>query len=310
MELQDLTRTLGYQESPHFLTGESLRLDPEYGHLYRKADEGCGLRGVYVLRCSMTPRPGANTPVVYVCEARSVAEADEIHRRVWNQNIVPFLLVRGPRDVRLYSGFKYASGRALEGTTGDPERGILRAAIQFNEVASVLEAFRADAIDDGELWKQWNKAVTPEARVDWQLLGSLGRLDRHLLENGIGSRLVSHALIGKFVYLHYLRARDILSNRKLAEWRLEPDDVLTRGARLDQFRILLTRLDGWLNGSVFPLSDAALEEIGEERLRLVAGVFRRRRSTGPIASRLRCLRLFLHSHRDAVRHLPAVPARC
>jgi hypothetical protein len=274
VELQDLTRTLGYHESPHFLTGEALRLDPEYGHLYRKAEEGCALRGVYVLRRSMTPRPGANTPVVYVCEAGSVAEADEIHRRVWNQNIVPFLVVRDTRRVRLYSGFKYARGPNLEGTSDDPGRGILRAAIQFNEVASVLDAFRAESIDDGELWKQWNEAVTPEARVDWQLLSSLGRLDRHLLENGIDSRLLSHALIGKFVYLHYLRARDILSDRKLAEWKLEPDDVLTRGARLDQFRMLLTRLDGWLNGSVFPLSDAALEEIGEERLRLVAGVFR------------------------------------
>lgn len=274
MELEGLIRTLGYQESPHFLTGESLRLDPEYGHLYRKAEEGCALRGVYVLRRSSAVAPGANTPVVYVCEADSTKEADEIHRRVWNQNIVPFLLVRDQRSVRLYSGFKYARGPKFEGTTDDPERGVLRAAIQFNEVGSVLDAFRADAIDDGDLWKQWSKAVTPEARVDWQLLASLDRLDRHLLENGVKSRLLSHALIGKFVYLHYLRARDILSDRKLAEWGLEPDEVLTRRARLDRFRLLLNRLDSWLNGSVFPLSDAALDEIAEERLRLVAGVFR------------------------------------
>ena len=39
--------------------------------------------------------------------------------------------------------------------------------------ASVVESFRADAIDDGELWKKWNKDVTPEARVDWQLLSSI-----------------------------------------------------------------------------------------------------------------------------------------
>jgi hypothetical protein len=37
----------------------------------------------------------------------------------------------------------------------------------------VVESFRADAIDDGELWKKWNKDVTPEARVDWQLLSSI-----------------------------------------------------------------------------------------------------------------------------------------
>jgi hypothetical protein len=45
-------------------------------------------------------------------------------------------------------------------------------------------------------------------------------------------------------------------------------------ARLDQFQLLLNNLDGWLNGSVFPLSDQALTDIGEERLQQVAAVFR------------------------------------
>jgi len=106
------------------------------------------------------------------------------------------------------------------------------------------------------------------------LLSSLDRLDQRLLGDGIQSRLLAHALIGKFVYLHYLRARDILSDRKLAEWGLDPDDVLSRRARLDQFQLLLNKLDGWLNGSVFPLSEQALTDIGEERLQQVAGVFR------------------------------------
>src|ERR1700730_3451591 len=94
-------------------------------------------------------------------------------------------------------------------------------------------------------------------------LGVAGRqLDQRLLGDGIQSRLLAHALIGKFVYLHYLRARDILSDRKLAEWGLDPDDVLSRRARLDQFQLLLNKLDGWLNGSVFPLSEQALTDIG------------------------------------------------
>jgi hypothetical protein len=274
MDLQELLGVLDYHRSPHFLTNDALRLDRDFGHLYRKAEEGCSLKGVYAIQGIDSSAPGANTPVVYVCEANSVAEADLIHRRVWNQNIVPFLLVRCPRAVRLYSGFKYKSETIRERKRAAASRGILRAAIQFNEVASVLKSFRAEAIDDGDLWQQWNKAVTPEARVDWQLLSSLDRLDGRLLANGIPNRLLAHALIGKFVYLHYLRARDILSDRKLAEWGISPDDVLSRGARLDQFRLLLRRLDEWLNGSVFPLSDQALTTIGEECLQQVAGVFR------------------------------------
>lgn len=274
METEELLGLLDYQRSPHFLTGDRLRLDRDYGHLYRKAERGCSLKGVYALQGSRHASPGSNTPAVYVCEAESIAEADLIHRRVWNQNIVPFLLVRCPRLIRLYSGFKYGGGSVGGAEADNPAGGILRAAIQFNEVASVLEAFRSDNIDDGDLWKKWNKAVTPEARVDWQLLSSLDRLDRQLLAGGISSRLLSHALIGKFVYLHYLRARDILSDGRLAEWGLGLDDVLSRNARLDRFRSLLSHLNRWLNGSVFPLSDDALEEIGERRLQVVAGIFR------------------------------------
>jgi hypothetical protein len=274
IELSDLLGVLEYDQSPHFLTGEALRLDRDFGHLYRKAEQGCSLQGVYALQGVDSSAPGSNTPVVYVCDASSVAEADLIHRRVWNQNIVPFLLVRCPREVRLYSGFKYKRDASGEAKGTEASSGILRASIQFNEVASVLESFRAGAIDDGELWQKWNAAVTPEARVDWQLLSSLDRLDQRLMADGIQSRLLAHALIGKFVYLHYLRARDILSDRKLTKWGLNPDDVLSRRARLDQFQLLLNNLDGWLNGSVFPLSDQALTDIGEERLQQVAAVFR------------------------------------
>jgi hypothetical protein len=188
MELSDLLGVLEYDQSPHFLTGEALRLDRDFGHLYRKAEQGCFLQGVYALQGVDSSAPGSNTPVVYVCEASSVAEADLIHRRVWNQNIVPFLLVRCPREVRLYSGFKYKRDTSGESKGTEASSGILRASIQFNEVASVLESFRAGAIDDGELWQKWNAAVTPEARVDWQLLSSLDRLDQRLMADGIQSR--------------------------------------------------------------------------------------------------------------------------
>ena len=171
-ELQELLGVLDYQRSPHFLAGDTLRLDHDFGHLYRKAEGGCSLKGVYALQGVDPSAPGSNTPVVYVCEANSVTEADLIHRRVWNQNVVPFLLVRCPSEVRLYSGFRYKRETLEEGSSTAAARGILRAAIQFNEVASVLQSFRAAAIDDGDLWQEWNEAVTPEARVDWQLLSS------------------------------------------------------------------------------------------------------------------------------------------
>lgn len=80
--LSRLLASLEYVGSPHFLVGDALRLDPNYGHLYRRAEQetyaqGCSLRGVYTLQGANMPKPGS-TPVVYVCEAESIAEADRI----------------------------------------------------------------------------------------------------------------------------------------------------------------------------------------------------------------------------------------
>jgi hypothetical protein len=51
------------------------------------------------------------------------------------------------------------------------------------------------------------------------------KLDNWLRETGGLKKEVSHALIGKYVYLHYLRDRDILSNARLAEWKLDESAI-------------------------------------------------------------------------------------
>ena len=111
-----------------------------------------------------------------------------------------------------------------------------------------LESFRSAKIDDGSIWDEWGKEITPETRVDWSLLTKLNDLDAWLQDDGLTSE-VSHSLIGKYVYLYYLRHRDILSDRKLAKWDLEQDAIFSRNARLDAFWAVVEKLDGWLNGS-------------------------------------------------------------
>jgi hypothetical protein len=84
---------------------------PQYAQVFRRAFRECGVRGVYLLRDDAEE---AAAPAIYVAEADSESTADEIHRKVWNQSIVPFLLVCTPTDVRLYSGFRY---RPADGST-------------------------------------------------------------------------------------------------------------------------------------------------------------------------------------------------
>ena len=268
MAIAQVLDALEYTESPHFLRYDEDALDriPDFGHIFRKAHEECQLQGVYVLRSDPADTQSTLVPVVYVCEAETDEQADQFHRLIWNQNIVPFILVTTPSTVRLYAGFRHA-------VSGKPAQcGILDAAIAFNDVASRLSAFQSTAIDDGTLWREWGKHVTPETRVDWKLLDNLKTLDLWLLRHGL-DRTTAHALIGKFVYLRYLRDRDILSDRKLARWEIAPKNVFSRQATLQSFRLLMARLDDWLNGSVFPIDVVRADWITDGHIAYLAQAF-------------------------------------
>ena len=137
---------------------------------------------------------------------------------------------------------------------------------------SFLDSFRADQIDNGSVWDEWGKTVKPESRVDWNLLERLNDLDSWLRANGLEPK-ASHGLIGKFVYLYYLLHRNILSDRKLAKWKLEKQQLFSRHATLTAFWSVVDKLDEWLNGSTFPLDRSDYSQLKASQLQQVAGTF-------------------------------------
>ena len=270
MDLTTFFDRLGYLDSPHFLRRGSaeLRTAPDFGHIFRKATaKPCHLEGVYTLRRTHESNAEPLAPVVYVCSTDSDEAADRIHELVWNQDVVPFILVHSRRGVSLYSGFR------CQPLKNGLERGVLRALIQFNEVSELVESFHSDAIDSGKLWRDWGQHVTPETRIDWKLLGNLRKLDSWLRKTGGLEKDVSHALIGKYVYLHYLRDRDILSDARLAEWQLDESAIFGGTATRAGLEAVTERLDNWLNGSVFPLKLRGRGAPNDELISRVAATF-------------------------------------
>src|SRR5574341_900366 len=171
--------SLGYHESPNFVPASNLDQRPFQGHshIYRKARKQCGLQGVYLLS---DPQRPSEVPVVFYCQAEDEAAAGRIHQQIWNQGVVPFVLVETPKALRLYSGFRFAPRGANE-----HECGVLEASVAFNEVAERLAALRADAIDTGAVWDRWGTEVEPRARVDWSLLAELEKLEGALRGRGL-----------------------------------------------------------------------------------------------------------------------------
>lgn len=271
MELLALIETLGYSTSENFLRRGTVAFDraPDIGHILRTAAGrgACRLEGVYTLRSFNDE--GSPIPVVYVCEADSLTAADEIHRIVWNQDVVPFLLVHTPAGLRLYSGFQ------CDETDTGKHQGILEPLIQFNEIADKLAELRADSIDCGELWRRRGGDVQPDKRVYWSLLKNLKQLAMKFREHfgRDNVRSIIHPLIGKYVYLHYLKDRGFLSPRRLEEWQIEQDTVFGRTATVAGLRSICEKLDGFLNGRVFPLKFRGASAPTEDQIQRIAGAF-------------------------------------
>jgi hypothetical protein len=268
MQVADFLDELGYQDSPSFLSQRQRALGtvPDYGHIFRLAKAKLSLCGVYTLRSRPDDPNAAATPVVYVCKAGSEEEADQLHRFVWNQDVVPFLMIHTPKGMKLYSGFRHELGK-----TGKVQ-GVLEPLTGFNDLSDLIAQFSAESIDTGNLWRVRGSQVTPEYRVDWKLLRNLQTLDSVLQKDGL-PRETAHALIGKYVYLHYLRDRDILSPKKLDRWGIDPTSVFGHQATIKGVSAVVDNLNDWLNGHVFPLSFRGPHAPKQDHLRYVAGVF-------------------------------------
>lgn len=263
MTTKELIETLGYKDNPAFLEGKRLEEHHGYSFFFTQAEkqEYCNLKGVYALLDSPDKLSGSSiTPVVYVCEAENEAKAEKIHQRVWNQNIVPFLLVVTPKKFRLYSGFEYDRNQ------NDKER-FLEIAKNANEVLNKLSEFKSEAIDSGNIWKQ--KKVSTEKRVDRHLLGNLKKLADVLTCNNLPKEH-AHSLIGKYIYLKYLRNRGILSDERFEKAKNNVDDIFGSNANKHKLYQLEEYLNEFLNGSVFPLPN----NIPAEHIKKVAGVFK------------------------------------
>lgn len=265
MLISELLSELGYADSPFYLKkGTRLFSNAQnIGHIFRAAAKPeCGLQGVYLLSDRDAPS-SPQTPVVYVCKAKTEAEADKIHRLVWNQDIAPFLIVLTPKGIKFYSGFEYSN-------SGD---GHLTSLLAFNQAIAKIKEFHADEINSGRFWKGWSNRLRPERRVNRRLLDNLKSLDNYLQNYFDLSRNTSHALIGKYVYLHYLRDRDILSDRKLDSWGVTEPQIFGSNASITKLKEVISNLEEWLNGNIFPLAFTGKDAPKSEHIQLVAGIF-------------------------------------
>lgn len=263
MTAADTIAALGYDDSPNFLRPAGFNWENvgAFAHVLRKAGAELSLQGAYTLKA-----PGGAIPLVYVCEVADETRVREVHKLVWNQDIVPCLVISSPEGVRVYSGFQYGQN--------DPagRKGILEPLVREEDVAAKLKIFSAGSIDSGKAWDRLSSEVSPDTRLNVRLLGNLKKLDQQLQAKDL-PRETSHALIGKYVYLHYLRHRGILSDKKLDRWGIQEGSVFGPHATHAGLEEVSTKLDEWLNGGVFPINFSRKSGLKSQHVKWVSGIF-------------------------------------
>lgn len=246
--IDNLLTELGYRNSPFYRESDNYAGLP-MPHLLRDARRA-QVRGTYFIRTMGDDAGGRqDRPAVHVAEANSPEDARRIHRCLWNQGATPFLIVSLPGQVRVYTPFAYDEKDEQIGQVVPP----VDRSLGLRGVVNHLKFLRGDSIDSGEIWKTRGSCLRRDRRVDRTLLKSLGTLSRLLVEQHGLKRDVAHSLVGRFVYLNYLREREILSDRWLDSVHVEPGSVFSPNVDLDSFRRLADAVDERFNGRIFPI---------------------------------------------------------
>lgn len=266
MPLAEVLDALNYSQSSYYLKTEQ-KHEPEVAALFRTACSA-GVDGIYVFRSSSEKEPTFSVkPAVYVAEARTPDEARKIHRCLWNLGQAPFLIVILPNHIRVYTGFDYSQDNDRVGIV-EPSVSLDR-----NAILEQLGDFCAETINNGQIWSRRSQYLKPEKRIDRRLLKNLEILGR-LLREQMGLRSdVAHSLIGKYIYIRYLRDRDILSDQWLKEHNIDIETVLSKKATVNGLRRLCTILEDRFNGGIFPLDFDNNDAPTDAHIEWVASIF-------------------------------------
>jgi type I restriction-modification system DNA methylase subunit len=263
VQLENVLERLGYSQSDNYK--RAVEETPQTTHLFRGLKKTQQINGCYTFHTSRDDQILPIRAAVYVAEANTEDEARQIHKELWNFSNAPFLIVVLPHQIRVYTGFDYSAN--------DETKGEIRSPIEnLAEISQVLTSFFADSIDFAKIWKSEAEYLDPNKRVDSRLLKNLETLEKYLVKQGL-QRPIAQALIGKYIYIKYLRERGILSDPWLSESNIDLDYVLGRDATVTELEKLVDKLEERFQGNVFPLDFKDIPSDSAKSISIVASIF-------------------------------------
>jgi hypothetical protein len=244
---------------------EQLALLP-YAHYLRQAWVELRLSGVLCVD---------EKPVAYLCGALKFDrdKKKEYHRFVWNQGLVPLLILLTPDHVEVHSAVK------------QPEREEASGQLQLSDdlssliwtldlVAGTLELARlVRSIETGQFFQDNSKFFPASEAVDRSLLRNLVHTARRLGKAN-WSLPRAHALLGRALFVSFLHAREFIKPHYYPKGATSLLDILnhpTAAAKRLLYQEFFPRLRSEFNGTMFDLAlDDEERHIKGEHLSILA----------------------------------------
>lgn len=272
--LQQLIADLGYTPEAGFVPADSISNLPNNRFALRQARTALGLAGVFGLWAPPRLRERF-TPLVYLAMASDREKVRELHKWVWSQGLVPFLLVSTEEEIWACKGFSFQH-------SSWPGRHARHFSWQELDTWAVpgrprLDQYTAEKLRTSLAWNGF--AVDSRERVDTRLLDNLQKLSDTFIRGRKGlpklPPRLTNALIGRFLYLFFLIDRRTLSTEnKRFEAALRLLREPSRRWPLDEMWKLFDDLDHVFNGSIFPITAADRGRVKDVHVEMLRQVLR------------------------------------
>ena len=282
-KIERLLSRLGYNKDHDFRTSAASPETLQLRHALEIAFDKMGVVGALCPRAPLAGDddngPGARSlPIVYVIEASSLADADEKHRAVWSQSVVPQILMAMPEGFQVRNGYDYRAAGPL----------VAWEALDAEELPPALVALTSIAIRSSRAWKDFQIGD----RVDGRIARDIRNLSMKVRaeDSALAERQdIVNALIGRFLYLYVLVDRKII-DQAWVKALVDPKGEARCGSiqlhdghgtevprsvwPASEIWTLFDAIDGVLNGSVFPVSETDRYLVSTQTMDLIRRVLR------------------------------------
>src|SRR5579871_3658432 len=252
-------------------------------HVVRQAFETIRIHSVFGFKSN---RHGVEkfSPILYLAAADDEAAANNVHRLVWSQGVVPILLVVTPRGLQIR--------RSLGPSTARPVFVAWDKLESARALPVELTPLTAVALSSSVVWRDF---VTDRSnRVDTALFKAIEALNEAVRRENTALReqaTLVNALIGRFIYFFVLLDRKIVTRSWIAGLRDQFGrsccsqiaesiddaghvDAADRAWPAREVWALFDKIDEVLNGAIFPITPTQRRAISTDALHLVRRAIR------------------------------------